>query len=69
MGDNGVIYKTYTKDMCENMKTLVAMADIAVPNLTEACILVDEEYEAADTSSEGIKAMAQKISRLGTKNV
>ena len=69
MGDKGVIYKTYTKDMCENMKTLVAVSDITMPNLTEACILTDEDYNAADTSSEGIRKMTQKISDLGTKNV
>ena len=64
MGDNGVTYKTYTKEMCENMKSLVSYADILMPNLTESCILTDEKYPQTD-----IKKLAQKIQNLGAKNV
>ena len=69
MGDNGIIYKTYTQEMCENMKSLVSIADICVPNLTEACILTNEDFSSADTSFEGIKKLAEKISAIGAKNV
>ena len=51
MGDNGEVYKFYTPEMCENMKSLVSIADIAIPNLTESCTLVDENYSEVDTSS------------------
>ena len=69
MGDNGVVYKFYTPEMCENMKSLVAIADIATPNLTEACTLTNEDYENADTSQNGIKSLAEKIVGIGAKSV
>lgn len=39
MGDYGNTYPTYTEKMCKEMIRLVSLADIATPNLTEACIL------------------------------
>ena len=44
MGDNGKPYKTYTKELCNRMKELAKVADIITPNLTEAAILLDENY-------------------------
>jgi len=69
MGDNGEMYKFYTPEMCESMKNLVSIADITTPNLTEACILLDKSYKECDTSFDGIKALAVKISGTGAKNV
>ena len=48
MGDDGVLYSTYTSELCLRMRELCAVADIITPNLTEACLLSDMEY--ADTS-------------------
>ena len=45
MGDYGKLYSTYTTQTCTEMKKLVKYADILTPNLTEACILTDEEYD------------------------
>ena len=39
MGDNGILYDTFTENMCNKMKELVSIASIVTPNLTEACIL------------------------------
>lgn len=36
MGDHGKIYKTYTPAMCAGMTRLAELADVIVPNLTEA---------------------------------
>ncbi len=44
MGDNGKLYATYNKSLCDEMKRLVGIADVISPNLTEACILSDMEY-------------------------
>jgi pyridoxine kinase len=44
MGDEGKIYQTYTSQMCSSMNELVSMADIITPNLTEAALLLGEEY-------------------------
>ena len=37
MGDDGILYRTYTKGMCERMRELVKYAHILTPNLTELC--------------------------------
>ena len=69
MGDNGEVYKFYTPEMCENMKSLVENADITTPNLTEACTLTGEIYKNTDISSDGIKLLAEKVKKIGAKNV
>lgn len=45
MADHGRLYATYTRDMAEGMGELCRLADVIVPNLTEACILLDRPYE------------------------
>jgi pyridoxine kinase len=47
MGDHGRIYSTYTPELCKRMSELAAVADIITPNVTEAAILLGEEYPRA----------------------
>ena len=65
MGDDGVIYKTYTKDMCERMRALCAEADVITPNLTEACILTGLAYPENPTEKDinEIAAALKKVAR------
>lgn len=44
MGDGGKRYKTYTDELVKGMTELVKRADIITPNLTEAAILLGEDY-------------------------
>lgn len=44
MGDNGKLYAHFDKPFVEQMKGLCRIADIIVPNLTEACCLTDTDY-------------------------
>lgn len=69
MGDNGVIYKTYTAGMCEGMKTLAGIADVLTPNLTEACRLADKPYDPHRVSAADIEALAADIRALGAKRI
>ena len=69
MGDNGKIYKFYTPEMCENMKSLTAIADITTPNLTESCALTGRDYAEITTDSGQIYELADKVSKIGAKNV
>lgn len=50
MGDNGIVYETYTEDMCFRMRELCEIADIITPNVTEAAILLDEAPTTAPRS-------------------
>ena len=45
MGDDGVLYATYTEEMRAAMKDLVRQADVICPNITEAFFLLDRPYE------------------------
>lgn len=69
MGDNGILYDTFTEKMCSQMEKLVSVADIVTPNLTEACILTGEVYDKYQTSDEKIKKIAREISEMGPKKV
>lgn len=69
MGDNGKIYSTYSKELCNDMKKLAAKADIVTPNITEACVLSDTDYNGETLPQEKLLEMAQKISGLGAKSV
>ena len=44
MGDDGVLYSTYTKELADGMRELSTHAQVLTPNLTEACFLTDTPY-------------------------
>jgi pyridoxine kinase len=44
MGDSGRTYSLFTDTLADKMKQLVSKADIITPNLTECCILCDQNY-------------------------
>lgn len=68
MGDNGKLYTAFNNDYVLAMRKLVKQADIIIPNLTEACLLVDEPYlEQYDQSY--ILNILKKLKELGPKNI
>ncbi len=69
MGDGGVRYPTYTKELCDAMRALVDGADLLTPNLTEASILTGILYEGQDVSDAYVETMMGALFDLGAKNV
>ena len=70
MGDYGKLYASYTQAMCDRMKSLLALADIVTPNLTEACNLLDRPYPAGGRAEESELAyMAAELSDRGPAQV
>ncbi len=65
MGDHGEIYKTYTSEMVHKMGCLVNKADIITPNLTEAAILIGEEYDGETISISALKEYLKKLCSMG----
>jgi pyridoxine kinase len=69
MGDDGKAYATYTDELCSRMSELVAVADIITPNLTEAAILLGEEYPSAPLRNSEAKSWLVRLSKQGAKIV
>lgn len=69
MGDNGEIYETYNKDMCNKMKELVSLSYIVTPNITEACILANQKLDIENLTNDDLKRLGKKIANLGPKYV
>lgn len=63
MGDNGRLYSGFKSDFAEKMLQLCCKADIILPNLTEAALLLGEKYPAKPHSENVVKNMAQKLWR------
>ena len=61
MGDDGVIYDTFSESMREHIKRLVKRADIITPNLTELCELCGTEYMKS-TTLKSIENMCASLS-------
>jgi len=64
MADHGRLYATYTKEMAGGMGELCKLADVIVPNMTEACILLDRpyaEHPAEDEMKRILEALAARF--------
>lgn len=61
MGDGGRLYAGFTAEYVEKMKSLCALADYILPNVTEACYLSDLPYpltmESAPTAIERLQKL------------
>lgn len=68
MGDHGMIYDSYTPEMCQTMKKLVTHATLTTPNVTELCILTDTTYRSDMTEAE-ILRMCQMLAGTGVKQI
>lgn len=69
MADNGVLYQSFPSTFPEGMKKLCAKADVIVPNITEAVLMLKEEYKEGPYTEEYIKGLLKKLADLGPKQV
>lgn len=69
MGDNGKLYKTYTKEMAMGVCELCKKADIIVPNLTEAAYITGKEYREGPYDRAYIEALLLELSQKVDANV
>lgn len=69
MGDNGKRYKTVTENHVKRMTDLVKAADIITPNITEAAILLGEDYPNRSLSSQTVKSWAARLSEIGPDTI
>ncbi len=68
MADNGKLYPGFDMAFVHAMKGLCKNADYIIPNLTEACMLTDTEYQS-EYDKAYIDAIVCKLLALGCKNI
>lgn len=61
MADFGKLYSVYTEDFPKQMKKLCRKADMIIPNITEACFLLDIPYKEGPYTQEFIMMLMQKL--------
>lgn len=66
MGDNGRLYTGFTPEYAQTMTELCGLADIVMPNLTEASYLLGMEY-APDYDRSDVQMMLKKLTVLGAR--
>ncbi len=69
MADNGKVYPTYTPELCEAMAGLAAGCDVLTPNLSEAAIILGEEWHSADLDEKEVRRICEALLERGAKNV
>lgn len=68
MGDHGILYDSYTKEMCQVMKQLAAHSTLTTPNVTELCILTDSAYHE-DITEQDIFNMCKALAKNGARQI
>ena len=68
MGDNGKLYTGFNQEFADEMAKLCNLADIVVPNLTEASYMLHKKYKENYTEEE-IKELLIELSNLGPNKV
>lgn len=68
MGDWGKPYRTYTPELCRRMGELAKHADVITPNLTEAAILLGEDYDPMPGKTK-VCAWLERLSMGRTRSV
>jgi len=69
MADNGSLYSIFPSDYPTHMRKLVEIADVVIPNITEATLLTQEKYSPGPYSVDTINGIMQKLAALGPKSV
>ncbi len=69
MGDNGRLYVGFTPAFARRMGELCAVADVIVPNLTEAAFMLGEPVLGDTYSEEDVRALLLRLAVLGAKNI
>lgn len=68
MADNGKLYPAFSKEFPAQMARLCAVADVILPNITEACLLTGREYRE-QYNEAFVKDIVYDLAKLGAKSV
>lgn len=68
LGDRGTFYASVSSQMAEEMRQIVAHADVLTPNMTEMYLLLDEPFKK-DPSEEELHKLIAKLAEWGPKKI
>lgn len=68
MADHGKLYAGFGPDFPAAMAQVVSRADVAMPNLTEACLLTGTPYRE-DMDESFVRSLLRDVAALGAKKV
>ncbi len=69
MADNGELYKLFDSDFPVGMRKLCAKADVIVPNMTEAALLLGQPYREGPYTPAYITQLLKDLCALGPRKV
>jgi len=69
MADYGVLYPGFAKDFPQQMKRLCARADVIIPNVTEATLLLGFPYRDGPFEASYVEELLARLAELGPKKV
>ena len=69
MADNGKLYTGFSQDLVNQMAKLCGRANVILPNMTEACFLVNQDYDIFTHTNESITKLMEKLLSLGANHV
>ncbi len=69
MADNGRLYASFGPDFSRGMTALCRKADLILPNLTEAALLLDRPYQEGMQNREETEETLRCLSSLGPRRV
>lgn len=67
MADHGKLYRGFDQAYVEKMKSLASLADILLPNLTEARLLLDQDLSQAESMEEATDLIEELVSKFSLK--
>ncbi len=69
MADAGKLYANFESEFPQEIKKLCKLADIIIPNITEACFLTGTEYKNGPHTKEYIKELIEKLKLVCDKKI
>lgn len=69
MADNGELYKVFPENFPSGMRTICEKADVIIPNITEAVLLLGETYHEGPYTETYIETILRNLSALGPRQV
>ncbi len=67
MGDHGRLYTGFDEEFARKMAELCAVADIIVPNMTEASFMLGVEYAESGYDRDYVQRILKKLTALGAR--